>query len=61
MSTNGPQIILRLPSPPKDYDQSHMVRMNNTLELDRRTMYFATSNSTKQSEEQSQAVSWFIG
>ena len=28
---------LRLPSPPRDYDQGYMARLTNTLELDKQS------------------------
>ena len=58
---SAPTAVLRLPSPPKEYDQSYMARLTNTLELEKQATFFATSSSNKTSEDNSQAVSWFIG
>jgi|TARA_R110000787_G_C13200821_1_gene424023 hypothetical protein len=58
---SAPLAVLRLPSPPKEYQQAYMTRLNNTLELEKQATYFATSSATKTTEETSQAVSWFIG
>jgi len=58
---SAPMAVLRLPNPPKEYNQAYMARLNNTIELEKQATYFATSASTKTAEEESQAVSWFIG
>ena len=58
---SSPPAVVRLPSPPKEYDQSYMARLTNTLELEKQATFFATSSSNKTSEDNSQAVSWFIG
>ena len=57
----APIAVLRLPSPPKEYDQGYMARLNNTLEIEKQATYFATSSSSETSKEESQAASWFIG
>ena len=58
---SAPAAVLRLPSPPKEYDQGYMARLNNTIELEKQATFFATTSSNKTSEDISQAVSWFIG
>lgn len=58
---SAPLAVLRLPSPPKEYQQAYMTRLNNTIELEKQATYFATSSATKTTEDTSQAVSWFIG
>ena len=58
---SAPRAVLRLPSPPKEYDQSYMSRLNNTLELEKQATYFATSSQSKTTEETSQAEGWFLG
>ena len=58
---SSPAAILRLPSPPKEYEQGYMARLNNTLELEKQSTFFATSSQSKTTEDTSQAVSWFIG
>ena len=36
---------LRLPSPPRDYDQGYMARLTNTLELDKQTTLFSADSA----------------
>ena len=54
---SAPIAVSRLPSPPKEYDQGYMARLTNTLELEKQ----ATSSSSENAKEETQAVSWFIG
>jgi DNA polymerase III psi subunit len=52
---------IRLPSPTKEYDEPYMLRLINALELDKQNALFSTDASLNNLEEESQAVSWFIG
>mgnify|MGYP003131724521 CR=1 FL=1 len=58
---SAPLSVIRLPSPPKEYDVSYMARLINTLELEKQATYFATSSASKTTEDISQAESWFLG
>ena len=53
--------IPRLPSPPKDYRVDYMARLINTLELEKRASFLASSFATKTAQDDSEAVSWFLG
>ena len=52
--------LLRLPSPPERYEEGYMARLVNTLELEKRSTYFAASVGLTNAVEQAEAVSWFI-
>ena len=52
--------LLRLPSPPEKYEEGYMARLVNTLELEKRSTYFAASVGLTNAVEQAEAVSWFV-
>ena len=52
--------VLRLPSPPKDYQQGYMARLTNTLELEKQATYFAHSLGLTNAVDQAEATAWFI-
>jgi|TARA_R110002020_G_scaffold127739_6_gene286471 hypothetical protein len=52
--------LLRLPSPPERYEEGYMARLVNTLELEKRSTYFAASVGLTNAVEQAEAVSWFV-
>ena len=58
---SAPLSVVRLPSPPKEYEFSYMVRLINTLELEKQAAFFATSSASKTTEDVSQAEGWFLG
>ena len=60
MSTS-PLAVLRLPSPPPQYQQSYMARLTNTLELEKQATYFAASVGLNTAVEQAEATAWFMG
>jgi len=51
---------VRLPSPPDEYNQGHMARLINTLEILQRTNYFAASLGIESAIEQAEASAWFV-
>jgi hypothetical protein len=51
---------IRLPSPPKDYDQGYMARLTNTLEIDKQMTYFAADSALNNVVEQAEATAWFM-
>ena len=57
---SAPLSNIRLPSPPEKYEQGHMARLINTLEILQRTNYFATSSGLEFAIEQAEATGWFI-
>ena len=52
--------ILRLPSPPENYQQGYMARLTNTLELEKQTTYFAASVGLTNAVNQAEATAWFM-
>tara|TARA_R110000796_G_scaffold448_2_gene1452 strand:+ start:496 stop:681 length:186 start_codon:yes stop_codon:yes gene_type:complete len=60
MSQGSPLAVLRLPSPPSQYNQGYMARLNNTLELEKQATYFASSTGLEIAVEQAEATAWFI-
>jgi len=52
--------LRRLPSPPENYQEGYMARLVNTLELEKRSTYFAASVGLTNAVEQAEAVSWFV-
>jgi|TARA_R110000744_G_scaffold294474_1_gene404708 hypothetical protein len=60
MSTS-PLAVLRLPSPPSQYQQGYMARLTNTLELEKQATYFAASVGLNTAVEQAEATAWFMG
>jgi len=60
MSTS-PLAVLRLPSPPTQYQQGYMARLTNTLELEKQATYFAASVGLNTAVEQAEATAWFMG
>ena len=59
MSTS-PLAVLRLPSPPSQYQQGYMARLTNTLELEKQATYFAASVGLNTAVEQAKATAWLI-
>ena len=59
MSTS-PLAVLRLPSPPSQYQQGYMARLTNTLELEKQATYFAASVGLNTAVEQAEATAWFM-
>ena len=61
MSTTGTGLgVLRLPSPPEDYNQGYMARLTNTHELEKQSTYFAASIGLTNAVDQAEATAWFI-
>jgi len=60
MSTS-PLAVLRLPSPPTQYQQGYMARLTNTLELEKQATYFAASVGLNTAVDQAEATAWFMG
>ena len=61
MSRTGTGLgILRLPSPPDDYDKGYMARLTNTLELEKQSTYFAASIGLTAAVAQAEATAWFM-
>jgi len=52
--------ILRLPSPPENYQQGYMARLTNTLELEKQSTYFAASVGLTNAVNQAEATAWFM-
>ena len=52
--------ILRLPSPPENYQQGYMARLTNTLELEKQSTYFAASVGLTNAVNQAEATTWFM-
>ena len=61
MSRTGTGLaVLRLPSPPENYQQGYMARLTNTLELEKQATYFAASIGLTNAVEQAEATAWFM-
>jgi hypothetical protein len=60
MSSGAPLSILRLPSPPDQYEQGYMARLTNTIELEKRATYFAASLGLTNAVNQAEATAWFV-
>jgi hypothetical protein len=61
MSRTGTGLaVLRLPSPPENYQQGYMARLTNTLELEKQATYFAASVGLTAAVEQAEATAWFM-
>jgi len=56
----SPLAVLRLPSPPEQYNQGYMARLTNTLELEKQSTYFAASVGLANAVAQAEATAWFI-
>ena len=52
--------ILRLPSPPENYQQGYMARLTNPLELEKQSTYFAASVGLTNAVNQAEATAWFM-
>ena len=52
--------ILRLPSPPENYQQGYMARLTNTLEPEKQSTYFAASVGLTNAVDQAEATAWFM-
>jgi|TARA_R100000781_G_C4072326_1_gene124892 hypothetical protein len=57
---SAPLANIRLPQPPRNYDQSYMARLLNTLELLQRDQSAASSVSSNITSEKSEATAWFL-
>jgi|TARA_B100001094_G_C18023907_1_gene716574 hypothetical protein len=60
MTQGSPLAVLRLPSPPENYQQGYMARLTNTLELEKQATFFAASTGLQVAVEQAEATAWFI-
>ena len=61
MSRTGTGLaVLRLPSPPENYQQGYMARLTNTLELEKQSTYFAASVGLTNAVDQAEATAWFM-
>ena len=61
MSRTGTGLaVLRLPSPPENYQQGYMARLTNTLELEKQATYFAASVGLTNAVAQAEATAWFM-
>ena len=60
MAQGAPLAVLRLPSPPSQYNQGYMARLTNTLELEKQATYFAASTGLQVAVDQAEATAWFI-
>jgi hypothetical protein len=60
MARGAPLAVLRLPSPPSQYNQGYMARLTNTLELEKQATYFAASTGLQNAVNQAEATAWFI-
>jgi hypothetical protein len=60
MAQGAPLAVLRLPSPPSQYNQGYMARLANTLELEKQATYFAASTGLQNAVNQAEATAWFI-
>ena len=61
MTSAAPRAVLRLPSPPQQYQQGYMGRLVNTLELEKQATYFAASQGLQTAVDQAEATAWFMG
>jgi len=60
MGQGAPLAVLRLPSPPTQYNQGYMARLTNTLELEKQATFFAASTGLQVAVEQAEATAWFV-
>ena len=60
MTQGSPLAVLRLPSPPENYQQGYMARLTNTLELEEQATFFAASTGLQVAVDQAEATAWFI-
>ena len=60
MAQGSPLAVLRLPTPPSDYNRGYMNRLTNTLELEKQATYFAASTGLQVAVDQAEATAWFI-
>tara|TARA_R110000796_G_scaffold131534_1_gene247052 strand:- start:1463 stop:1651 length:189 start_codon:yes stop_codon:yes gene_type:complete len=60
IKTGSPLALLRLPTPPDEYDSGYMARLNNTLTLEKQSTYFAASTGLFNAVAQAEATAWFI-
>ena len=56
----SPLAVLRLPSPPENYEQGYMARLTNTIELEKQATYFAASVALFNAVDRAEATAWFI-
>tara|TARA_R100001244_G_scaffold105458_1_gene78212 strand:+ start:1107 stop:1286 length:180 start_codon:yes stop_codon:yes gene_type:complete len=57
---SSPATLFRLPSPPENYQEGYMARLVNTIELEKRTTYFAASVGLTNAVNQAEATAWFV-
>ena len=57
---SAPLSNIRLPDPPDQYNQGHMARLVNTLEILQKTNYFAVSLGIESAIDQAEASAWFV-
>ena len=60
MSQGAQLAVLRLPTPPLDYNRGYMARLTNTLELEKQATYFAASTGLQNAVNQAEATAWFM-
>ena len=60
MAQGSPLAVLRLPTPPSEYNRGYMNRLTNTLELEKQATYFAASTGLQVAVDQAEATAWFI-
>jgi hypothetical protein len=60
MSQGAPLAVLRLPTPPSEYNRGYMARLTNTLELEKQATYFAASTGLQNAVNQAEATAWFV-
>ena len=60
MTQGAPLAVLRLPSPPSQYNQGYMARLTNTLELEKQATYFPASTGLQNAVNQAEATAWFM-
>jgi len=60
MSQGAPLAVLRLPTPPLDYNRGYMARLTNTLEMEKQATFFAASTGLQNAVNQAEATAWFV-
>ena len=56
---SAPTVNVRLPSPPPRYDQGHITRLINTLEIIQQNNVFAQTTGQDKSVEIAEQTAWF--
>ena len=57
---SAPTVNVRLPSPPPRYDQGHITRLINTLEIVQQNNVFAQTTGQEKSVEIAEQTTWFL-